>query len=707
MIDTFSAVSVNWDVIHHWLFFPLAIAATAFVVWGYRRTVPETGLSWRIILASLRGSALVLLILLLFKPEVVLERRMSRLPELAMLIDQSASMGVTDKSGDRINELKKLLDSERLEKLESACRLRFFHFSDTLREIPRWTVDSLDYTGTSTDIAQALSRVGNIIDSRKGALLLITDGAYNHGENPVRFAERSLAPVFTIGIGDSIPSADLSIEAIKVSPLVYLGDEVPVEVTVTGYEGSSSVLKLISPQGRVIAQEKVSFTAGSLEKRLRMNFTPETAGINTYSLSLGTLEGESSIENNQRHFSVRALESRINVLIAAGAPSSDFAFLKRILERNDNLHLTTLIDRKGGDNYHRGTVIDYHEIDLFIFVDYPADFSDRGLLAQLISHIEGGKPLAVLPGSSFNGRLLRTIADLLPAEFGSSGEEIPVKLAPAADISPLTDFFPLDVDWGGLPPVMQARGQVMFSPSVKAAAATINGEPVIGYATTKGVKVLVLAVRDLWRLSLQDPEHSRSDTLITGFWHNAVRWLSTREEEDLFRVSTGGSVFTSGSRIVIVSRLYDRSYKPLTGAEVTAEISGPEGNLTLDFTPSGEGEYSAETRFFQEGTYRYRVFTIAGSDTMLAEGEFTIEAFNPEFIDPAMRPDLLRSVAEAGGGGFYLPGDFDEFIDRYSPASESYIDSRRIGTFPRWWSLSVIICLLSAEWIIRKRKGML
>ncbi len=702
-----AGLSISCDTAHPWLLIAIGIGALALVIWGYRRTVPAISRGWRIVLTVLRGLAVLLIILIALKLVITLEREITLQPELALVIDQSASIGLKDGLGERKSALAEVLSGDNRFRLDDIYRLRYFHFSDSVREVTDWDFDSLDFTGTATDIALAVAQAGTAVDIRGGALLLLTDGAYNVGESPARAVRRSPVPVFIVGIGDSTPPVDLSIDDIRVNPLVYEGDEVPVEVTVSGYEGGSSVLKLVSPAGKVIDRKKVNFSGGGNEARVKFNFTVDSAGIRTYSLSLDLLENESIADNNRRHFSVKALRSRMNVLLIAGAPGSDFAFLNRILENNSDIQLSSMVERSGGGFYHRSEPLELDNFDLFIFLNYPTGSSGRDFLSRLIQSVRDGKPLALVPGNNFRGGLLRSLEHLLPAEFGSAGEEIPIKLAPAAELSPLTAFFPDNIDWSGLPPIRTYRGQVNFRPSAAIVAETEEGAPAAGFNNIDGVKILGLAVHDLWRLSLQDPEHSHSDSLITGFWHNAVRWLSTREEEELFRVSTGERVFSSGSRVRFQARLYDKSYRPLEGASVKLEIMSPGGNLPLDLNPSGRGEYLGETSFIEAGAYRYLAFAAAGGDTIKAVGEFTVESFNQELVDPVMRSALLQSAAQSGGGSFYLPGEFERFFEEHSPEARTFVERKEVRIFPRWWSLAIVIFLLSLEWFIRKRKGML
>lgn len=708
MIKTLFSIAVTWEG-QPWLLVPLIVVGVIFVVWSYRRTVPRISPSLRILLTTMRALVVCFILLLFFKPVAVLEDHKLRPPDLGILVDVSASMGIDDKEANRSDLVLKLLNDDRMSDLGECFNLRHFLFSDSLMEALDWRRDSLEFSGTATDIAGSLEAAGNLLDSRSGALLLVTDGAYNLGSEPSRSAGRSPVPIFVLGVGDSIPPKDLGIAEIKVDPLVYLGDRVSLEATLLGFSGAETILKLIGSDGRVIASEKVVFHPGEGEKQAQLQFTPKEVGSRVYLLSLEGMEEETALDNNRRHFALKVLPSRIDILLIAGAPSADFAFLKRILERNSDINLTSRVERGDGGFYHPSGWDGFDDFDLIIMLNYPTAGSDRQFVNNVVSAVMGGKPAAIIPGCSFEGSLLKPLKNLLPADFGRRlKEDVPVKLEPESEVSPLTDFFPPGYDWNEAPPVRRFPGLVRMRETAVISARVDDGEPAVGYSIAGGTKTLTLTVHDLWRLSLQDPAHSAGDSLIAGFWQNAVRWLATREEEELFRLSTGGEkIFTSGARIPFTARVYDRSYRPLSGMDVSVEISGPEGQLSVNLKSSGMGEYTGDVRFFSEGAYTYAGRAASGGDTLFAKGEFTVEAFNPEFLDPAMRPDLLRNIAQAGGGKFYLPDEFDGFLKDYNPQMVEYIDKREIKIFPRWFSMIVLFALLTVEWTVRKRKGML
>ena len=701
---TLISLSINWEISPYWLFLTIP-AGIVYVFWIYRKTVPEISGKMRSFLVGLRILSILSILILLFNPLFIIESRKEKLPELGILIDNSASMSVSDAGLPRPESMANILSVENLKRLEQRFHLNWFLFSDTLRTVEQFTLDSLNYEGILSNPSRALKNAADYIGPKNAALLIITDGAYNSGSDPALAAEKSPIPVYAVGIGDSLPAIDLSIAGFKVNPVNYLGDEIPLEVEVRGYPGGISSLELTDHKGSVINRTPVIFGDDDFEKKIRLVFRADSVGQLTYSLKLPPGENEASTDNNERHFSITSLESRIHVLMIAGAPSADFSFLKRILSDNEDISLITRVEKSNG-KFYDDSPLELSEIDVFIFLNYPVKDSETQFLNRILSEIDRGKSLVIMPGELFTGGRLSKTAALLPCSFSKPGKETSVGLQPPESASGLTEFFPPEIGWEGLPPVNAYSRLVNFSADAKIAALTSEGKGAIACSRSGRVKSLVFSVHDLWRLSLQDTEHSYGDSLMSNFWRNSVRWLAARSEDDLFYVKTEKTIYSSGEQALFAGQLYDESYS-LTDGQVSLEIDGPRGILPVEMTRRNKGEFSAGVRFYEVGNYKYRAIAAAGTDTLKAAGDFTIERFNPEYIDPAMKPDVLRRTAEMGRGSFYLAGEFARFFEDYQPEPVSYQHRRSYRPFPRLLILGLLIASLSTEWIIRKRKGML
>lgn len=690
---------------HSWVLILLIIAAVIFVYWTYRRTVPEISPILRLNFIVLRSLTLIFLLILIFNPEFILKKDSLKKPSVAVLIDGSASINYKDRMGIRSDVVKELLSDKNQVRLEEQFEVDFYSFSDSVYSLE--DLNNLSFNGTSSDIANALKSVSNG-EGNYTSILVISDGAYNVGADPVRSAESSHTPVFTVGIGDSVASQDFSLVDIRNSPIIYSGDSLQIKAVVTGFRNTGTTIRLKDENDKTLAVKKVFFDETGGEEKVELDILPGEPGSKMYTLSVDSINGEQNLDNNERHFSVKVLPRKIEVLLMLGAPSPDFAFMKRILNRNPDIKLTSLVERDKTGFYQGKTYESRKDRDVIIFLNYPTALSNKRILSEILGEISSGISVLIIPGTNFNGELLNEIDDYLPVIFKTRKEEPSEKrVYPNENISPLTQFFSEEYLTSDLPPLTGVGDNIEFKDFAKIAARFENGVPAMGFSVQNEVKAAGFAVYDFWKYSLQDQSHAISYSLITHFWYNLIRWLSTKGEEDLFRLSTGKDVFSSGEKIPLSATVYDKSFLPVGDADVRVRIKGADGEYEIKLEGTGDGQFYNYTRIITEGEYQIEAKAIAGRDTLEYSGGFIVERFNPESLNPAMRADVLRGIAGKSGGRFYAPDEFDKFFEDFNPEPEHYVIKSEFRFFPRWASAAAIAFLLAIEWIIRKRKGML
>ena len=215
-----------------------AIAAVALSIFAYRHTVPPIPTTKRYFLVVLRSLSLFLLLLLLLEPILRLVRRESKPPTVALLIDDSKSMSLTDRTGNRADATRSLLRGSWLDRVSHLGRTKFFRYAEGLSDLD--SPDSLRFRGGSTDISAALKKLHERSEEENvQAVVLVTDGNYNLGENPLYEVVRLGMPIFTVGIGDSAEQKDLLITKAVTNEIAYSESRIPMDVTVksSGFKG--------------------------------------------------------------------------------------------------------------------------------------------------------------------------------------------------------------------------------------------------------------------------------------------------------------------------------------------------------------------------------------------------------------------------------------------------------------------------------------
>ena len=77
-----------------------------------------------------------------------------------------------------------------------------------------------------------------------------------------------------------------------------------------------------------------------------------------------------------------------------------------------------------------------------------------------------------------------------------------------------------------------------------------------------------------------------------------------------------------------------------------------------------------------------------------------------EFERPEANPALLRRIAERTGGKFYTLAEASRLPEDMGDVIASVRKHEDTSLWDSWWLWGLLVCVLSAEWLIRKRAGL-
>ncbi|MFQ5907141.1 MAG: hypothetical protein ACE5JA_11300, partial [bacterium] len=323
---------------HFLILFLLVLAAALFSYFFYRRRPSGTiGREWP--LAILRGAGLSLLLLALFEPLVGMVLSLRQKPMVPVLVDTSGSMSIDDVSPDRLHAALRLLKTELMPSLRKKAEVSLLAFSDHVEA----AAESLSPSGGVTNIAGSIREVSGVLGRSPSALVLVTDGNSNVGENPVDVAMEAGFPVYAIGVGDPAMKKDVLVKTIRTNEVAYTGDRIPVEAGVEskGFEGEKTLVSVYEGNRR-LGKKDITLSGSKQEQSVTFELNPKTPGLHTYRIVVDPLEGELTEDNNSRAFAMRVLKSKINVLFI-GRPCWDAKFLMRGCSSDKNVAMSQLI----------------------------------------------------------------------------------------------------------------------------------------------------------------------------------------------------------------------------------------------------------------------------------------------------------------------------------------------------------------------------
>jgi len=634
-------------------------------------------------------------------------------------------MSIDEKSYNRPEEVKKIINSNIFSEINKIGKIEYFLFSDKLKQIDNFTADSLDFLGNSTDISAGIKEIKKLLNEKNiQSLLIISDGEYNTGQNPIYQAELFGKEINTIGIGDSIEQKDISITKILTNNIVYKDSKVPVNVVLrnSGYKNETVTLSL-QYEGTIIETKDIKLQSGSAEYNVDFTFEPKEDGIKKYTVSVTSLQDEVTNKNNKKSFYIKVLPNKMKVTIIAGAPSHDVSFIKNALLSDENISVNLFVQKPDG-SFEGFNNTELTETSCIYLIGFPQSNTRQNILENIKNAVvEKNKPLFFISDLNIDYNKLKTLESLLPFNVkGISYNEILVtpNVSNFQLQSPLMKITgtPDDINiWNQLPPLF--RSETLFEKKIESellSTLKINNIP-FNYPlilSRKAYKQKSLAITGygIWRWKLLLEGMGGNPDFLKIFTGNSIRWLTAREEDKKFHVALINEIYNSGEPVEFMAELYDDSYQPIDDATVKISVKKESELFETVMNSLGSGRYFANIEGLSEGDYQYIGYANNG-EIQIGEdsGRFSIGESNLEFNNIRMNADILKQIAYKTGGNFYTNVNFNEILEKIKNDPNFLpVEITHKNEFQLWniyYTLILLILLLTIEWFIRKQSGML
>ncbi|TKJ42256.1 hypothetical protein CEE37_00840 [candidate division LCP-89 bacterium B3_LCP] len=704
------------------LFIILIILALMWAFSAYRKTLPPSSLVIRLILGLLRFATLCVVIFLIFEPTISFHRQVQLKPLLAVIFDDSASMKLEDASGNRLDELDKLMHNPAWESIEDEFEIAWFASGDSLRQLQEINLDSLQLHVIGTDLAsswtEALHRLG---ETECSACLLITDGGHNAGPDPEEVGFETPCPIFTVGIGDTAKIRDARIETLTSPQYAYKdkSTQITARVSAEGMEGQTVQIELLGNGQQVISRKTINLPPDQLTTEVNLEFTPVKVGQLPLTTRLAQSQDERNVHNNSRSCLLEVRESRIRVLLISGEPDYETMFFCRIAGKLPDLEIHTVNAKQKGGFYHTSqnelnALLEKSDVIVFMgFPDKESSAKARSTIQQALSR----KPLPAWFWMNENPLFsnLESIWGKLPFKVSRIGPKTEAAAHPDhyyVIIDPDIEAVELPL-WADLPPVqtpafsinLQEEADVLLS------FKNLNNAENIGPAsiswTRNKTRLAATLGAGYWRWSFMNQGLTGSGELFESFILKTLRWLSTSPQQQPLDLKPVRNLYSSGQDVEFEATVLSGDGQYVESARIEVLLVGSEGESKIQLAPEGyryKGSFQPEA----VGTYTYHGAAFIEEDTIgTASGKIVVEAYNVEKETLYQNRDLLESIASLTGGQ-YLPSDS---LHLFPDLLEAPFRSAKVGwsrrMFLGWDLWTLLVVLLALEWVIRKRRGML
>ncbi len=616
--------------------------------------------------------------------------------------------------------------------------------------------DALQLDRSRTDLA---APIGDRVDagttdsttSATDVVVLLSDGQHNVGRSPEEFAKQlgdAKVPVFTIGFGQSEEPIDLAVLDIDTPPLVASTGRAAGSIAIKdlGTPGTKFRLRITTGDETIWQQTLTSemqpsrriafdFSVADVVAKLRRpdRDAPQRLRLTIpLQVSIEPIEGEYDVENNTMQYRLSASTRTRRMLILDSRSRWETRYIRNLFDRDPTWQVQTIIlwpDQGSLSSLDEGQAAfpadqkTLSEFDVIVWGDVDGETVSEEQLRLVRDFVSLGGGIVFVDGDrdhlSFMTR--SPLGELIPVRYrGNHRVDGPLTLAltptgaerAAMSLSPAgPDADANQAVWSGLVPPTAIRyvealpGSEVWLEAT--AGATNTPVPLIVTRLFGGGQVVYLSTDQTWRwrYRVADLYHAR-------FWNQLVEAIMQPPfdvRDEYISLSTGSPQYREGERATIRTQLRDAAGNAVSDAIVDVVLQPDSGTplaVPLRLLDAARGIYQGESEPLATGDYNASVRTAGYSSSAVTSSFLVSQPPNRENFRLAQNAQLLATMAQASGGLYADELNAKMVWQAIAPLSDGKIEIKKWSLAQSYFWFVAVMCLLTLEWWLRKKVGL-
>lgn len=710
--------------------------------------------------------------------------------ELVVVFDRSKSSGHVDSASSidpeqirkmglggptRINSSKFVFLQDQLNRiswLRRRYQVRFAAIGETVEHFSGSTSQKIENWIRSKQAVEEKSRIGDGLEEvvryqagrSTAAIICFTDGINTHGqpiEQVTRYAKVNGIPLYFVGLGETVPPIDLSVNDLKYTRKIFVDDIVQINsrLNAVNLEDEKVIVRLIDiASNKILDSTEVKIDKRYFETNVQLSTIGATPGVQEFRVEAVPHEKEAVVENNVAIARVDVRDEVIRVLMLQNYPSNEFRFLKGLLSRQrtsdgakKTFEVRTLMqlseprhpetddyelevfpekmeelteydviiigDVERGDSYSRAHL---NDAQLKMIRDFVVKESGRLILIggpKFLPTSFSDSPLAELLPFVGNRDQPWQVTDrydsarIKPTEFASAFPPFVFSVDEATNIEIFNSLPPVNW-WQQLPSLK--LGTIVLADLLPVDSTSTDRFPLITFQVVSSGRVVYHATDEIykWRMLNGEKFYGR-------YWLQLIRFLcrqnldangdgSISVDKDVYiedetvevKVELPGSLVSAGDVAVLQKSIELTLYRE----------NQPVRNITIQAESRLDGAFVGQIQGLTPGQYQLQLNEAVGA--AIDQGvRFQVVASDVETKQLVLQESLLKRVAESTGGGYFHISNVGQMWDRLPTGDATVVE--RMPPRTAWvdpilglgYAL-IIIVLMTSEWIIRKRNGL-
>ena len=567
--------------------------------------------------------------------------------------------------------------------------------------------------GEATDLGKVIVHIEEVESELVGAII-ISDGQVTKGEQKQSQLKDLPIPIYTIGVGDTIPLVDVAIQALEAPTVVIKGEEMEINVTISSHGRVHDRVNVLLYKGKKLLGSKfIQLQGDGSLSNAKFRIAPQTLGENNYIVKTSVLADEINIKNNNQFFQVTVLKDRYKVALITGSPNFNTGPLKKIIKNIPRVELDHYIQQgeKFISSINKFWSTSY---ELIVFDNFPlAPISNRWQQILAKKLVSQKSSLFLVAGPNTDNKSAESIYPFFHVQHSKniiednksrqwywSENDLILKYLD-------NDLFDPNNNENLFPP-LHPKIFIETGDNISTLAYYVNSSiPLLVSGEVEGLRSGIWTSSDFSTLYYKMTESEHQD--ISGsLLNNLFSWLmrTSGENELYFRVNK--NLYQQGEEVHVVGSHFDNDSKDISSLTGYITLSSEENTpitYELNYNPVNE---QWETRFLagKPGSYSFEITLENENDIYTQHGSLFIDESQIELNQVSVNNEILQIISSLTNGKYVPWESRAELIGNIKPELKKEIIVKNARLNENIFCLAFLILLISIEWYIRRLIGL-
>ena len=701
-------VEPSYTIIYIVIFFSIPV-----LFFSYKYFINKPGYNYLIII---RIILIGFLLILLFNPTVIINKEKNKSLPWRIYIDKSLSLNYYKQPSytSYVQGISNFIQRIKRKNIDFEI-YSFGSQLDTLLDITKIKTDA-----NSTNIGLVFENLNIGYEKNIAGAIIFTDGQINQGPLLSKFSTYNKFPIHIVGIGDTIPMLDVSIQSVDIPPISVKGKEVNIDATITSVGNLKERVNvtLFDENNKLIGSKIIKISGKESLENVRFQIKPNKIGKNTYLIKCSALSDEINIQNNQQKIIMHVMKDRYNVALITGAPNYNTRLLKDHLSRsNNNIDHFVYINDKFSPPIKEFWEKKY---EVIIFDNNPVKHNSekwgsllRIFTKKLISH---NSSLLIIPGPEIDINSINNYLKIIDIEakeliYNDKNQYNWEFTSHWLNNFSFNDSKWLDNNVSSLPqqnPAFYLGKQVNDKNTSFAKYIGVDSpNPLLILGEKKSIRYAIWNSIDIASIKYKLINTNNSFVLDNSL-NKIFNWLMKKSGSQEYVFRTNKNSYQQGEEVLLSGR--SLNYNDDIIHEGTVELYYNDkfiGSKPL-FLDINKNEYKSRFWAPKPGKIKYIVNINKGIDSYeVGNGTFEVQESHIELNRIFLNKEKLINISRSSGGKFNYWVDYESLLDEISIVNkkENYIATYIIRH--NYLFILIILLIITIEWFVRRKMGLL